>query len=59
MANTAVVDFNLSDVPVFSTENSVFNLVVVSALSLIGINQLIFLYQERKLSGLYFRTAPL
>ena len=50
MADT-VVDFNLSDVPVFSTENSVFNLVVVSALSLIGINQLIFLYQERKLSG--------
>ena len=37
MANTTNVDFNLSDVPVFSPENDVFILVVVSALSLLGI----------------------
>ena len=41
MAVTTVVDFNLSDSPVFITEKSVFNLVVASALSLIGIIQYI------------------
>ena len=38
MANTTNVDFNLSDVPVFSPENDAFILVVVSALSLLGNN---------------------
>ena len=36
MNDATVVDFNLSDVSVFSPENSAFNLVVVSALSIIG-----------------------
>ena len=38
MANSTKVDFNLSDVPVFSPENDAFILVVVSALSLLGNN---------------------
>ena len=36
MADTADVDFNLSDVSVFSPENDLFVLVVISSLSLLG-----------------------
>ena len=37
MADTTDVDFNLSDVSVFSPENDMFVLVVISSLSLLGI----------------------
>ena len=37
MADTTDVDFNLSDVSVFSPENDLFVLVVISSLSLLGI----------------------
>ena len=37
MTDTTGVDFDLSDVSVFSPENDVFILVVVSAFSLLGI----------------------
>ena len=36
MADTTDVDFDLSDISVFSPENDVFVLVVISALSLLG-----------------------
>ena len=38
MADTTDVDFNLSDISVFSLENDVFVLVVISSLSLLGIS---------------------
>ncbi len=38
MTDATEVDFGLSDVLVFSPENDIFILVVVSAFSLLGIN---------------------
>ena len=46
MTDATEVDFGLSDVSGFSPENDIFILVVVSALSLLGINHYLWVWKE-------------